>query len=143
MGEVDPLTFFGEAMRGKILYKLLGVLAGLVFAVYGLIESSHINRIKKLGHVAVVAPISDYSEMKSRGGSTYTATFRFATDTGKQVIKGRSFPGELIADFKAGIPVRVIYLPNDPHTFVFEKEGASWLLIGGGTAIVVLALIFA
>jgi hypothetical protein len=129
--------------QGKILYKLLGVLAGLVFIIYGFVERSDISRVKRLGQSAVVAPISGYTAHKSRGSTTYTAEFRFKTDRGVEVVQKHSFPEELVADFKAGVPVRVTYLPNDPTTFVFEKDRPSWTLVVIGAALAIAALLLA
>jgi hypothetical protein len=132
-----------STQRGKVLYKLLGVLAGGALLVYGVQGRSDITRVQKLGKPAVVAPITGYSEYRSRGATTYTAEFRFKTEGGLEIVRKQSFPKELIADFQAGAPVRVLYLPNDPHTFVFEKERPSWLLVALGGALALAALILA
>src|SRR5438105_4033131 len=97
--------------QGKILFKILGVIAGLAFVVAGFHERSDINRIKKLGHTAVVEPITTYQEFKSSGSSTYTAEFHFKTDKDQNIVQKHSFPQEHIADFNAGTPVRIYYLP--------------------------------
>lgn len=129
--------------QGKILIKLLGVLVGLAFVVFGFNERSSLNRIKKLGRPAIVEPIATYTEFKKSGSSTYTAEFHFKTDTGREIVQKHSFPSELIADFKSGVPVRVFYMPNDPSNFVFEKEQASWLLVIVGGVLAVAALLLA
>jgi len=129
--------------KGNKLYKVLGVIAGLVFVAYGFQERSSIAKMKSTGHVAIVQPIKNYTESKSGGSSIYLAEFRFQTDSGKEVVQKHSFPEELIEDFKAGVPVRVLYDPNDPSTFVFEKERASWWLVLVGAGVALAALIFA
>jgi hypothetical protein len=52
-----------------------------------------------------------------------------SNSTGNVVTRRRSFPEELLADFRSGTPVKVIYDPTDPSEFVFEKEKPSWFLI--------------
>src|SRR5215472_3540165 len=130
------------SQRGKVAYKILGVLAGLVFLVYGCVERSDIAKVHRLGKPAVVAPISSYTEFRNRGSTTYTAEFRFKTEAGRDVVTKHSFPKEVLEDFQSGAPVRVLYLPDDPYTFVFEKERPSWTLVIAGLALAVAALIF-
>jgi hypothetical protein len=130
------------SQRGKVAYKVLGVLVGLVFLVYGCVERRDVAKVQRLGKSAVVAPISSYTEYRNRGTTTYTAEFRFKTDTGREVVLKHSFPKEVLDDFKSGAPVRVLYLPDDPYTFVFEKERPSWTLVIAGLAVAVAALIF-
>ena len=54
----------------------------------------------------------------------------------------QSFPSELVADFEAQIPVKVLYDPSNPSEFVFEKETASWFLVVSGIAFVVSVFLF-
>lgn len=129
--------------QGKALYKILGFLAGIMFLVAGNNERADINHVKKFGRPAIVEPIANYQKFKSLGVSTYTAEFHFKTDDGRDIIKKHSFPEELIADFNAGTPVRVLYMPNDPYTFVFEKDSPSWLPMIFGGFLAVAALILA
>lgn len=129
--------------RGKILFKVLGVLAGLTMTGMGFSERADMNRVRKLGKPAVVDPISGYTQHRSRGSTTYTAEFRFKTENGQQIVTKHAFPEELISDFKAGTPVRVLYLPGDPSTMVFEKDSPSWLPMILGVGLALAALLFA
>jgi hypothetical protein len=99
--------------------------------------------IQKRGKRAVVEPVSQYTEFKKRGSSTYTAEFRFKTEDGRQMVVKHSFPEEVLADFKAQRPVEILYLPTDPGSFVFANQKASWTLTAIGAAILVAALLFA
>lgn len=129
--------------RGRVLFKVLGSLAALVFIVYGFKERSDITSIQKRGKLATVEPISQYTQFKKSGSSTYTAEFHFKTEDGRAIVQKHSFPEEVLSDFKAGKPVRVYYLSNDPSTFSFEREKPSWFLVIGGAVFLVAVLIFA
>ena len=129
--------------QGKLLFKILGVLAGIVFIAFGMQERSELSRTLKIGKHAVVEPITQYTEFKKSGSSTYTAEFRFKTESGQQMVVKHSFPEEVLAEFKANRPVEIAYLPNDPSNFVFVKQTASWtlVLVGGVLALAALLLL--
>ena len=128
---------------GKLLFKLLGAVAGVVLVVAGFNERSDITNVQKRGMRAVVEPITQYTEFKKRGSSTYTAEFRFTTADGRKMTVKHSFPEEVLADFKASRPVEIVYMPSDPSHFVFAKEKASWMLVGGGVLLFLAALLLA
>jgi len=130
-----------RTQHGKILYKVLGVIAGLVFLGFGFQERSELSNIKKHGEKSVVEPISGYQEFKQSGSSTYTAEFHFTTADGRQMVVKRSFPEEVLEDFKAGRPVEIFYMPRDPSTFVFARVEGSWTLVGIGAGLAVVALL--
>ncbi|MCZ8219226.1 MAG: hypothetical protein O9337_07405 [Acidovorax sp.] len=129
--------------QGKLLFKILGVLAGIVFIAFGMQERSELSRTLKIGKHAVVEPITQYTEFKKSGSSTYTAEFRFKTEGGQQMVVKHSFPEEVLAEFKANRPVEIAYLPNDPSSFVFVKQASSWtlVLVGGALALAALLLL--
>ena len=129
--------------QGKLLFKILGVLAGIVFIAFGMQERSELSRTLKIGKHAVVEPITQYTEFKKSGSSTYTAEFHFKTESGQQMVVKHSFPEEVLAEFKANRPVEIAYLPNDPSNFVFVKQTASWtlVLVGGALALAALLLL--
>ncbi|MFZ6780777.1 DUF3592 domain-containing protein [Undibacterium sp. Ji83W] len=122
-----------------ILFKILGVVAGIAFMAAGFSERSSIAHMKSIGKPAVVDPISNYTKRKS----IYTAEFSFTTEKGEKITAKHSFPSELVADFEAGRPVSVLYDPSHPHEFIFEKEKASWYMVLGGIAFAIAALLFA
>src|SRR3954466_1672695 len=128
--------------QGKLLYKMLGVLAGLVFAGYGIQQRSELARLKKTGKIAIVEPIENYTEFSTNGSKTYTGEFHFTTEAGQNIVAKHSFPEEVLEDFKAGRPVEVVYQANDPATFIFAKEQSSWFLVIVGVAVALAALIF-
>jgi hypothetical protein len=123
----------------NMLLKIVGVIVGIVFVGYGLTERSAFSHIKSIGKPAVVEPIQSYTKRKS----TYAAEFTFLTEKGQKITKKQSFPSELVADFEAQVPVKVLYNPANPSEFVFEKESASWLLIIGGIAFALVVILFA
>lgn len=129
--------------QGKLLFKILGVLAGIVFIAFGMQERSELSRTLKIGKHAVVEPITQYTEFKKSGSSTYTAELRFKTESGQQMVVKHSFPEEVLAEFKANRPVEIAYLPNDPSSFVFVKQASSWtlVLVGGALALAALLLL--
>jgi hypothetical protein len=90
---------FSNAMRskshGRILLKLLGALAALVFIAYGFIDRSEITSIQRSGKFATVKPIANYTKFKGRGSSIYTAEFRFKTEDGRDIVQKHSFPEEV------------------------------------------------
>jgi hypothetical protein len=129
--------------HGKVLYKIVGAIAGLAFIVFGAQERLEISSIHKRGKRAVIEPVAQYTQFKQRGSSTYTAEIRFKTEDGRQMAVKHSFPEGALADFKANRPVEIVYLPADPGTFVFASEKASWTLVAIGAAVLVAALLFA
>ena len=129
--------------HGKILFKLLGALAALVFIGYGLKDRSEVTSLQKRGKLATVEPIGKYTEFKQRGLSTYTAEFRFKTEDGRNIVQKHSFPEEVLSDFKAGKPVQIVYMPNNPSTFVFASKRPGWGLVIGGVILLVAALLLA
>jgi hypothetical protein len=129
--------------RGKLLFKILGALVGVVFLIAGFNERSELSSLHKRGKRAVVEPIGQFQEFKKSGSSTYTAEFRFKTEDGRQMAVKHSFPEEVLADFKAGKPVEIIYQPSDPNNFVFANQKASWTLVAIGVAIFLAALVLA
>ncbi len=129
--------------QGKLLFKLVGAIAAIAFIVFGFQERSEITSVKKMGKLATVEPITQYTEFKKSGSSTFTAEFHFKTEDGRQVVQKHSFPEEVLADFKAGKPVRIYYLPSDTSTFVFESDKPGWTLVIGGFVLLVAALVFA
>jgi hypothetical protein len=129
--------------HGKVLFKLLGALAALVFIGYGLKDRSEVTSVQKRGKLATVDPIGEYTEFKQRGSSTYTAEFHFKTEDGRDIVQKHSFPEEVLADFKAGKSVQIVYLQSDPSTFVFAGEKPGWGLVIGGVVLLVAALLLA
>ena len=129
--------------QGKLLFKILGALAGIVFIVFGMQERSELSRTLKIGKHAVVEPITQYTEFKKSGSTTYTAEFRFKTDNGQQMVVKHSFPEEVLAEFKANRPVEIAYMPSDPSSFVFVKQQSSWTLVLIGGALFIAALLLA
>jgi hypothetical protein len=142
-----PMPSFSHSMRsnshGRILFKLLGALAALVFIAYGFNDRAEITSIQRSGKLATVKPIENYTEFKQSAFSTYTAEFHFTTQDGRNIVQRHSFPEEALSDFKAGRPVQIVYLPNDPSTFVFASEKPGWWLIIAGFALLLTALFFA
>jgi hypothetical protein len=126
----------------RLIYKVLGVGAGLAFVVFGFQERSHVSRLRSTGKIAVVEPIAGYTEHKSRGNTTYTAEFHFTTEKGTKIVKKQSFPEELLPDFSAQQPVKVLYNPNNESDFIFERERASWFLVLAGLGLAAAALLF-
>ena len=129
--------------HGKILFKLLGALAALAFIGYGFKDRSEVTSIQKRGKIATVEPIEKYTEFKKSGSSTFTAEFHFKTEDGRDIVQKHSFPEEVLSDFKVGKPVQIVYLPNDPSTFVFAREKPGWTLVIVGAILLVAALLLA
>ena len=129
--------------QGKVLFKVLGALAALVFIGYGLKDRSEVTSIQEQGKLAIVEPITNYTEFKQGGSSTYTAEFRFKIEGGREIVLKHSFPEEVLSDFKAGKPVQIFYLPSDPSNFVFAGEKPGWGLVIGGVVMLVAALLLA
>lgn len=131
-------------MPGKgILFKILGVIAGLVFMVSGAMERSDIKHTKAVGKTAYVDPIEKYTERTSKGSKTYDADFTFTTEKGDKISAHKSFPAELVNDFKSGKPVKIFYDPGKPSDFIFEKEEPSWFMVITGLGLAIAAVLFA
>jgi hypothetical protein len=126
---------------GRRILKIVAVLVGVVALVTSWQDRRAFSRLKSTGKTAVVQAPDKYSETRSRGSSTYTAEFTFKTDTGQTITRKQSFPEEVLADFKAGAPVKVVYDPRDPSEFVFEKQKGSWWGVGLGVGVIVLAVL--
>jgi hypothetical protein len=127
--------------QGKLLYKIIGVVIGLAVVAYGIQERSEITSIQAHGKHEADDPITEYKEFKQSGSSTYTAEFHYKIDDGRQFSIKHSFPEEVLEEIKAGKPVEIVYMPNDPSAFVFASEKASWTFVTIGVVIAVLALL--
>lgn len=127
----------------RLLFKVLGLIAGVWFIGQGVAERSSMSRLKSHGRVAIVDPIDRYEKHSRRGDTSYSATFTFKTDRGEQISKQASFPAEVITDFESRVPVKVYYDPRNPSDFVFEKQRPSWFPVGFGIFLAVAALLFA
>ena len=138
--EVDNVI---QKQEGKVLFKILGVAAGLVFVAFGIKERHELSNLQSRGERAVVEPVTEYTEFSKSGSSTYTAEIRFVTEKGRQISMKHSFPEEVLEDFKAGRPVEVVYLPNNPQGFVFANQETSWTLEVIGGVVILAALILA
>ncbi len=125
----------------KLIFKVLGVLVGVGMMFVANQERSELTQARSIGKPAVVAPIESYAKRKAKRSSTYTAQFNFTTEKGEKVSQQKNFPEALVKDFDAGTPVRVLYDPNSPSSFVFEKDEPTWMIVGLGSMIVVLALV--
>ena len=67
----------------------------------------------------------------------HEVTVRFTTENGEEI------EGELDAyksGFREGKTVPVLYLPDDPQTFTYEKNGLLLPLIFGGAGVFLLAV---
>lgn len=83
----------------QVLVRVLALLVGLVFIVFGVKERLAMSHIRSVGIGAVVEPIENYTTRKSKGFTTYSATFNFKTAAGQAVSRRRPFPEELAAIF--------------------------------------------
>jgi hypothetical protein len=126
----------------KIIFKVLGVLVGIGIMFVANQERSALTQARSIGKLATVAPIEGYTTRKSKRSTTYTAQFNFTTEKGEKVSQQKAFPEVLIKDFDSGVPVKVLYDPNSPGTFVFEKDEPTWMFVGLGAAIIVAVLVF-
>lgn len=129
----------------RMIYKVLGVVVGVVFVGAGIKDRTHMSHLQSVGKIAVVDPIEGYSVRKSRGYSTYTAEFRFTAQNGVKIVKKQRFPEALVADVDARQPVNVLYDPNNPHDFIFERERerTSWMMVLGGLGLAVAVFLLA
>jgi hypothetical protein len=122
-----------------LMFRLLAIIVGIVVLVLGFQERSRLSHLREKGAVAVVEPITEYTERSSRGSKTYTAEFTFTTDKGVKIQRRHSFPGELLADFENGTPVTVRYDPASPYEFMFESEEVSILMYVFGFGFLIAA----
>lgn len=126
----------------RLVFKIIGVLAGIAVLVMTSQEYFELRRIKKNGVAAVVEPITNYTERKSKRSRTLSATFNFTTADGKRISRNHTFPGEVLDDFKNNVPVRVIYNPSNPNEFVLEKQSVSPWIFVFGIGLIIAALLF-
>ena len=100
------------------------------------------SRIRKAGAVAVVEPVTSYTERRKKGSTTYSATFNFKTTDGRRITQNHSFNSDVLTDLKSNTPVRVLYDPQNPHEFIFEKQTFSMWIFAVGAGLIVAALFF-
>jgi hypothetical protein len=93
------------------------------------------------GKRATVEPIAKYSKRGKLFYKLYLAEFRFRTENGNQIVLNRSFPESVLEELERGTPVEIMYLPSDPHTFVFASERGSWTLIVIGVIVILFSLV--
>jgi hypothetical protein len=125
-----------------LVFKILGIACGLVFAVFSYQEGHDISRLKKIGGVAQIEPVGYVTDFQKGGSHTYTAEVTFKTDEGVTIHAKQSLPEGSMKDIQSGAPVRVFYDKRDPSHFVFEKDSPSWLMTIGGLLAAVGALVF-
>lgn len=123
----------------------LGALVVAWFMVSGYIEDrGELRQVRSAGKSAVVDPITQYTETRRKGSSTYSADFSFRTEDGRAVKARKSFPSEVLEAMKRGDPVGIHYLPGNPSAFRFdaEKSDTFILLFGIGAAVVGVFLVW-
>jgi len=124
----------------RLALRIVGALLGLVVLVMSVQDRRALSRTQSHGKTAIAEPVGTYTERRSRTGTTYTGTFTFKTEGGQTFTVKRSFPEEVLMDFKRGAPVKVMYDPRDPSEFVWEKERGSWWGVGLGLGVLLAAL---
>lgn len=129
--------------NGSLAFKVLGMIVGLAFVMLGYSQYTTAQKLKEHGKVAIVDPISGYTEHTRNGSVSYSAEFRFKTDQGVEIVATHNFPKELISDFEENNPVKVIYDPDSPSQFAFEQQEPSAFLIIAGAVITIMAFLFA
>ena len=124
----------------RLALRIVAALLGLIVLVMSVQDRRALSRTQTYGKTAIAQPVGTYTERQSRTGTTYTGQFTFKTESGHTVTVKRSFPEEVLADFKRGVPVKVMYDPRDPSEFVWEKERGSWWGVGLGTGVLLAAI---
>jgi hypothetical protein len=128
-------------MNKKLLYKILAVIAGLVFVCTGISDNRHISRLKRYGVAAVVIPPDSYVDHSQNGSHTYTAEISFKTSDNVAVTVKHSLPSEALDSMKAHRPVTIYYDPKDPTDLVFAQDKANWWLPIFGVLLAVGAVV--
>jgi len=128
-------------MNKKLVYKILAVVAGVVFLGAGFSENHRISRLKRFGQTATVIAPDSYMDHSRNGVHTYTADIAFKLPNGDTVRAKHSVPGEAIEAMKANQPVTVYYDSRDPSEFVFAQDSGSWLPPLVGTGMIVAAFL--
>jgi hypothetical protein len=113
-------------MTKKFIYRILAVVAGLVFIGAGFSENHRISRLKHFGQTATVIAPDSYMDQSRNGVHTFTADIAFKLPNGDTVRRKHSVPSEAIDTMKAGRPVTVWYDSRDPSEFVFEQDSINW-----------------
>ena len=129
-----------RSVLGKFAY--LALLGGSILLPLSALDYLDERALSDRGLTAVVFPTTTFQESKSWLGSTYMATVSFKTAQGEIVSQRRGVSPEVMALFRAGQPVSVSYLPNDPTTLrlqAMRSQSVSTLLYG----VVCLAIGFA
>jgi len=130
-------------MTKQLLFKILGIVAGLVFIVAGISANHHLSRLKRFGTSAEVIPPDSYTDHNHNGSHTFTGQIRFKLADGGEITRNHSIPEKALDSMKAGQPVTVLYDPRDPTDFVFtQEESEYWMaLLGVGMILGALFLI--
>jgi len=121
-------------MTKQLLYKILGIIAGIVFIVGGISANHHLSRLKRFGTSAEVIPPDSYTDHNHNGSHTFTGQIKFKLADGSEMSRNHSIPEKALDSMKAGQPVTVFYDSTDPSDFVFaQEESEYWLpLLGVG-----------
>ena len=128
-------------MSKKLAYRILAVVAGLVFVCMGVSENRHVSRLKRFGVAAVVIPPDSYTDHSQNGSHTYTAEISFKTGDNVTVTSKHSLPSAALESMKAHQTVTVYYDPRDPSDFVFAQDETHWWMPALGVAFVVGAFV--
>ena len=128
-------------MNKKFIYKILAIVAGLVFIGAGFSENHRISRLKRFGATATVIAPDTYTDRSHNGVHTYTADIAFKLPNGDTVHANHSVPSEAIDAMKANKPVTIYYDTRDPSEFVFEQDSSNWWMPALGVGFVIGAFV--
>jgi len=128
-------------MNKKLVYKILAILAGVVFLGAGFSENHRISRLKRFGQTATVIVPDTYTDHSRNGVHTYTAEISFKLPNGDTIRQQHSVPSEAIDAMKAHQPVTVYYDSRDPNEFAFAQDATSWMMPTLGAGFVVAAFV--
>ncbi len=113
---------FSARQWGAILFGV--VLMGLVgYNLWHLAQRGLQMRRLALEGVAGTAYVEDKKALRStRGGKRYRLTYRYTTADGQTFRHTPSVTGDLWLSVNPGDPVRIIYLPENPHISALEED---------------------
>jgi hypothetical protein len=129
-----------EKIKNGRALRILFAVAGVGMAVYGTVAHRDDSRVRDTGRPATADHVAAFTRHSMSGHVSFSAEIHFKTDDGRDVVATQVVPDDIIRDFESRRPVRVVYLPEEPSSFVFEKDAPGWTVVVIGVILAAAAV---
>lgn len=122
----------------RLIFGLLALIAGFVFLDSARDASALDQAIKDRGVMVLSEPVEKYLTDRRRSRKSYSLPIVIKTPSG-QLVKGlKDVSRSFVEDFKPGMQVKVLYLPEQPEKMLVVGEQDSHFLHYSGSVLMLL-----